>query len=714
MPQTPIELRGCSPVPLAAYLKALGALRLLGEQADETAAGFWRGDTFYLQTTLAREELVSFFLNRYRPSPIVAPWNGGSGFNPKDNKAAIEAIQNGKAERFDDYRATILTCHNIRRQMGLEDKVDASDKQHLLITCRNRLDDRALTWLDAAFVLTGEGPKYPPLLGTGGNDGRLDFTNNYMQRLLDLFDTDSGIPSGAAATWLSESLFYEPTCGLIGGAIGQFDPGRAGGANSTTGFDAGSLINPWDFVFMLEGAMMFAAAAVKRLEQSAPGTLSYPFAVRQVGVGYGSAANSDEKDARAEMWLPLWEAPANARELSALFAEGRSQVGRRRAANGVDFARAVAGLGTDRGIRSFQRFGFQARNGLAYFAVPLSRFEAKPQPEVNLLNEIDDWLVRFRGRATADAAPARAGRALRRLESAIMELCQRGGRERVADVLVALGKAEAAMVVSMKWTSAAFLRPIPPLSPQWLTQCDDGSREFRLAAALASVATTDAGAFRQHFEPVNLSSKNNRSRAWWKEQPDDDCNVVWGSGELVRNLCEILRRRIIATVQSGEATFPLPKQPKRTARLDDVIAFITGDVDDSRVADLLQGLILIDWPNSGARSYPSHRNHDPLPPADYGMLKLCHHPARIREQNVKLDAMIARRAIGGDLSASTKLASRRLRGSGLPPAVSTVFGNSIRARRIAAALLFPLHDDDVDAIANSVLKPRTEEPVANS
>ena len=37
------ELGGCAPAPLAHYLKALGILRLVSEQADSSARGFWRG-----------------------------------------------------------------------------------------------------------------------------------------------------------------------------------------------------------------------------------------------------------------------------------------------------------------------------------------------------------------------------------------------------------------------------------------------------------------------------------------------------------------------------------------------------------------------------------------------------------------------------------------------------------------------------------------------
>ncbi|MGC9036201.1 MAG: type I-G CRISPR-associated protein Cas8g1/Csx17, partial [Verrucomicrobiia bacterium] len=85
---TQIVLNGCSPTPIAFYLKALGVLRLVSEQKDPTAKGCWQRDRFVLYTKLTEKELLDFFLYEYEPTPIVAPWNGGSGFYPKDKKSA--------------------------------------------------------------------------------------------------------------------------------------------------------------------------------------------------------------------------------------------------------------------------------------------------------------------------------------------------------------------------------------------------------------------------------------------------------------------------------------------------------------------------------------------------------------------------------------------------------------------------------------------------
>lgn len=190
---------------------------------------------------------------------------------------------------------------------------------------------------------------------------------------------------------------------------------------------------------MIEGALLFAAASVKKLEAAAPGQLVYPFCVRQAGVGYASASAADEQNARCEMWLPLWNRPATLPELRALLGEGRAQVHGRAARDGVDFTRAVVTLGVDRGISEFQRYGFQVRNGLAYFATPLERVAVQPNARADLLSDIDQWLDRFRGKAGGENAPGSVARALRNLEASIVELCKEGSAPRVQCVLIERG-----------------------------------------------------------------------------------------------------------------------------------------------------------------------------------------------------------------------------------------------------------------------------------
>src|SRR5258708_11549398 len=102
-----IVLQGCTPEPMASYLKALAVLRLVSEQADPEARAWWGGDTFWLESSLDEGGLVRFFLDQYSPTPIVGPWNGGSGFYEGDRRDGLGAILASQNERFRDYAETI-------------------------------------------------------------------------------------------------------------------------------------------------------------------------------------------------------------------------------------------------------------------------------------------------------------------------------------------------------------------------------------------------------------------------------------------------------------------------------------------------------------------------------------------------------------------------------------------------------------------------------
>lgn len=737
-----LTLAGCRPEPLAHYLKALGVLRVLSEQKDSQARGKWEADMFHLETRLDREEVLTFFSSEYRPTPIIAPWNGGSGFYYREGKSQeldpatgkrvksgsrtqptaatkiVEAVAGSTLDRLEDYRKVIAGARRVLAERHYVEAPKEDAKEELMRSLRNQLPDAAIPWLDAAFVLSDR-VYYPPLLGTGGNDGNADFTSNFMQRLLEVFSADQG------AAWLRSALFNETVQGLSHSTIGQFYPGAAGGANATAGFQAEPLMNPWDFILMLEGALIFAAAIAKRLGTSGTGLPAFPFTVRPVSVGYGSASGADEGGSRAEMWMPLWDLPATSHEVMTLFAEGRVQVGNKTAANGVDFARAVAGLGIDRGITAFWRYGFQVRNGLSYFATPLGRWQVVRQPEVDLLNDarLSGWLERLRRVAKA---PSGVASARRNLERAIMEVSRYGGPHRMAEVLIALGQAEAALASSLKFTKEAFLQPLPPLSLEWLKAIDDKSVEFRLAAAVASIG------LRENLGPISLADP--RQPAWTEPTP----RVVWGDTDLSGNLYAVLCRRAQDALRKDkkqlapdrgetdrEPTEASPKGLARaivgklTASLDDIRSFILGEVDDERLAALIRGLVALDWSKEPRQS--AGRDH--LPPlASYALLKLVHlagplRPAWVEEVDqpirIPYDPAIARRAWTDEVSRATALAAARLRGSGFHPVVSALHEPPKRGPRLSASLLFPVSGRGVERLAALVLqRPQSEKGLA--
>jgi CRISPR-associated protein Csx17 len=577
---------------------------------------------------------------------------------------------------------------------------DKDQKKRLLTQLRNCLPDEAVSWLDTCSLITSEELKFPPLTGTGGNDGNFEFSRTFMQQLQELLDFETGEPKENASLLLSAALFNESVPGLqFTGKIGQFNPIAAGGANAAPGYDADSRVNPWDYILMLEGIMLFTSGATRRYEKAELGGLAYPFTVRPSTLGYGSASEKDE--ARAELWIPLWSKPVGLKELQILFGEGRAKVGTRAAKDGVDFARAISSFGVDRGINEFVRYSFQVRNGLSYFAIPLGRFQPKFELQVDRLTEIDSWLEHFKRAAADSNAPASVKRAQRRLETTIIALSQR--QTQLLEVLVALGEVEAALERSLKFTQAQNLPPTPQLNRDWLEDCDDGSVEFRLALALAGRN------FRQRLVRV-------RDNDWAK---NEDGITTWQAGSLVKNLIAVLKREEIeyerqekqregkqkdtAKTVAKPLEQPVPTVP--LAQLDDVISWIEGKgyVDDERLEALVRGFCLVNLPKTFPQSVAPK-----LPiPAAYALAAVTHcRTLKARPlQQVFGEFILAKditfprvpelltKLAAGNCTAATALATRRLHASGLKPAIREgIYEPLWRTQRITAALAFPISD----------------------
>ena len=629
-----LTLHGCSPTPLASYLKALGVLRLLssgtnsvtGEPADPSVRGWWEDERFHLRTTLGRGGVVDFFLNDYAPSPVIAPWNGGSGFYPKDNKDGFGPLVSGPvAERFQPFATAIQSASETLQFLDLSVRPTGDSKATLVAMLRARLPESALPWLDAALVLSGEGLRFPQLLGTGGNDGRLDFTNNLMRRLfsqstpLGIFNASSGEPSTASARLLDSVLFAAPVHELTGAAVGQFSPGGAGGPNATTGYEGAPTVNPWDYVVMLEGAATFACAATRRYQSNAMARASFPFTVAASGAGWGGIEAADESEARAEFWAPLWTRPARFCEIEALFGEGRAVMNGQTASDGLDFARALATLGVSRGFSEFQRYGFFKRAGKNHYAAAIGRRRAESSPGAELMADMDTggWLRRVRRYGRDVNQPASVRNAVKALEdSSFALLAPDCTRTSICAVLETIGRLGEWLRDSPK--GREIVPPPPLLSRSWLRRADDGSPEFRVAAALAGLGIPSPGSgsdsghpdanswnsqappMAAHFAPLTNGSGEGFERAtffqgqWLRKRrawasSNRPPTVVWGHGELVANMIAVLERRLVETPIRGLADKPL--ESASFARLSDVMAFLTGDLDDARCSALLSGMV---------------------------------------------------------------------------------------------------------------------------
>lgn len=702
-------LPGCTPTPLASYLKALAVLRLVAEAGtegggDPNATGFWRDDVFVLRTKLTKEELRTFFLERYRPTPLIAPWGARSGFfagsSEKTAREALLAISNSDSGRLESYRSTINAVRDLLSRHGFDEKASDEKKVELLNLCRAELPDHILPWLDACYVLTSDGRKFPPLLGTGGNEGSGSYVSGFAQQVVACIVTrrhDHALESalfGIAAP----DVHSDQT-------PGHFSPQGSGGANASTGFEGDVQLNAWDYLLCLEGTLFFASAATRKHEFNAP-QINFPFAVAPSAAGHGSYMIAEERPKQAkrqvmEIWLPLWEQPVGLDELKTMFSEGRATLGARTIANGLDFARALAGLGIDRGLTSFQRFAFLMRNGQSFFATALDRYRVKRNPDADLIAELErrNWLATVQRYARDENAPNAFRTAAHQIDTALFALTQQTGRTAVQTVLRRVGGIEAALTISPKSQESVRV-PAPRLSSDWAIKADDQSVEFRIAAAFAGLCLLGEQGrrvlhTRRHLAKVSESLNREGDRAW---EPTSRL-AVWGTGPLIKNLAALLHRRRLEAIALGAEGETLASQTGATR--NDVATFLDGTTDDARIGELLAGLACVDWSDNAVRRINKRIDEEAVLPPAFALLKVLFTPESVLhrlnlnwlppDRSFRLPAEIPARLAADDAQAAVTLAWQRLRALGVklpgrnPPEVVGVDGP-----RWLAALSIPL------------------------
>ena len=782
-----VSLAGCAATPLASYLKALGVFRILATQEDAAARGCWNHGRFALDSQCDGDQLVAFFLNRYAPSPLIAPWNGGSGFYEGDDTHGLAAIVASNEAKLASYRETIRAVQQwthlapasqpvavMREKLAVEstgmsgkaeqalrdllDELDlavtqfaeyapagnllqgpvenldrwkvtgkglserdkgqnltlkavvraarkirssfkkgyrAAGKETLVTLARATLPDAVVECLDAMLPLLAGGTLgYPPLFGAGGSEGRFDYTNAFMGHVAAMLIVPTA--STQSESLLRHALFGDITEDLQNAAVGQHDPGRAGGFNQGPEIETKQVpMNPWNFILCMEGCIAWGCGAARRFGPGQGSVLVSPFTVNARSAGYGSASDQDE--AKAEVRAPLWDAPATYFEVQQVLREGRAEVGTRRARHAVEFAEAVASLGVDRGIREFTRFSLLKRRGDSYVALPAGSFPVQYRSESDLVRELDTILAkvdRFITSFQSTEPPARFTSLRRQVDEAIYDLLLRGGAIRVARLIATLGRLEKLFAQRDLTKEPKLVAPLLGLSPRWILAADDGSIEVRLAAALSSItACGKVGPLRANLAPVD------RAKPWdWARQ---NLQTAWFGNTVQARFAEVLARRMMDAERLNAPANPL------AARLrlhpSDAVAVLAGPLDLARLEDLLFGMTWIRWENTpsavetcreAGRRWASPVRDLALP-RPYVLLKHLflsegvRLPGQATTISVRAEPSVLALLRANRTGEACAVAQRRLYTSGLNVLRST-FPDAAQGTALAAALLVPV------------------------
>jgi len=771
-----LQLTGCTPQPLMSYLKALGILRLVSEQADPEARGWWEKGIFVLNSKLSETDLVEFFIKHYEPTPIIVPWAGNDFFDFKemiDNLRAnkyskysstpkgaeiIAAFMQISSPRISKYKTAITQALKAFEICGIKKKEEIEKnkkrKAHYTAILRSIVPDEVVPWIDAAIIISQTATVTNWLLGAGGgNDGNTHFSDNFMQNLYDVlpeFDELRKKPGDTykiSSSLLQNAIFGTFTHNLIKDRTSAlYDPGAVGGPNATTGMERKSISNPWNIILLFEGIIGFAGAIYRRLNplavtnQTFP---SFPFHFFHNITTEANTVEKEEEDGR-EQWVPIWERPATWSEISYILKEGRAEIGKRNANQGIDMARALTSLGIDRGLKGFFRYGILKGRvgGENYVSTTLlGFFPPRYIPQVKLLDEIDGYLFKLskavKNKKSKNIRP-KIQEIRTRLLSGIWRYTRSQERRDLLQILIYLGELEREIRIQkgaiLSSSPEDTIQPIT-IKKDWLIETFDGSMEYEIALSMAYMHGIKElnKPIRCYLEPVE--KKGDAPRFQWKKDSNTQC---WTTSSLPQNILCLLERLII---DAGKHSLrQLPLSSAFLLDLNHIRAFLFGYVNDSYIDKLIWGILLAShtFPEN-LRFNKQDRLLPPLPRA-YALLKLLFLPrplvrewdaererwrwrlARSDEEGISIrpEPRILSLLRADHVGEACRLAYQRLRASGLQPLPAPHTHSppresewceihGIDSQRLAAALLFPISDFAVNQLIQLVTR-QDEEP----
>lgn len=698
-------LKGCSPAPLANYLKALGILRLVGEQADAQARGWWNGERFCMLSELSKEELEAFFLEKYEPTPIFNPWGGRSGYyggsSEKTARNALAAIECSASDRLAKYRNAICLIRDVIKECGGAKPKDEDSKASMITSIRVRLRGAGLNWLDTVLADLGDSFRGPAILGTGGNEGSGSYTAAFLAAVVECIVRTGWNEDISACLWSDGSdrdswdggfqpppteAVKKPKKETVAGPFRQYLPSGQG--------------SPWDLLLAFEGAIVVQSGVARRSNSDQNRFLTSPFYFAPLGMGAGSSSDMDEfvlnkgrkNPGRGEQWFPLWGTPSTFAEIQLLFREGRCSSGRRAAKNPLDAARAICGLGATRGITSFLRYGYLQRDNLAtHFAVPLGRIQVRENSTARLVDDLSGWLDRLHRAARNKNAPSRLVHAERRLANAVLAaLTHDHTPDRWQAILLA-----AAEIESLQASGTGIdAGPIPALRPDWVSAVADNSAEFRLALALGSAAASyfkdkPSDPIRHHVLPLEPGARRFKTA---DKRLVNDPRVVVSGRDPIRDLAAIVERRLIEATQRGQRRSRLVAAAGCDARFGDLARFLCGAVDLDRLFSLARAFMTIKWDQWSREHLPPTPTPTEAPEECWLAVRLCCLPFSIDEMHdIPADVRIVRLLVSGDAVRAIEIARQQLRSVGIRPPMYAGTTAPETAPRWAAALAFPIH-----------------------
>lgn len=603
-----IAIPGCRHDILGHNLKAIGLLRVLAtcadaEHRDPEAEGWWDLDSacFHMrsQKYASEQELVKIFTEHYQPTRLLSAWNKDLG---------LEKSFASKSGRASDWKkANAFATH-------VADKTLTGSEAFLQY--RESAEDSVSAALDAISSPFVKRDSNNPVFLAKGIAGRAHIFRTYWGYVKD-FASHTRKSDLAESTLFGRWNFGIAKKGLPKGKGAPFFPDAIKTYNNGLGWVIETFpFNALDYLLAVEGALALRGAASRTLAANSRRFAAFPF-VFDTGEDMVSYTG-DIKGTAVALWTPLWSQATTYVELESFLCDAQARLPRKDVRFSAEFARALYAQGVDSGFAGWQEFRFKMRGSdipwpctgrfcdtVGNRRSMLLNDALAPLDEGGFLDQFEVWRDK-RDKKIKSSSPhyIRAD-----LNGAIEKSVAEPTPENALEVLIRVYAACRRLTESDSLCEkvAGSKQPVRlfgglPTKPwEGLLHGLEHSPEFQIARSLASITGFAKQGRQFHGRAVFsevlpligslLPLKPGKGGWYLPERKDRSKQAVWSGTDLSHDLARVLSRRYLDSLDDERPAIMSP----RPAPLEDILAFLNGELDDHRIARWTEALSLIGW-----------------------------------------------------------------------------------------------------------------------
>lgn len=653
-----LELHGCRHDILGHYLKAIGLLRVLAkcaapEHQDPDAEGWWDNDKacFCLRSPKypTQEKLVEFFALHYHPTPVFAAWNKEPGSSAEESEK-LETLADWKIANA--LSAQVVSAEE-RRKPANKNKLIATEALDLY---RDKASGEVTEAVDSISAPFHRSNADQPLFLSKGIAGRAHLWRTHWEYLAafqkhrdaytkaaEKVRAHQGTArqlakliekTNAALQPIQELLPFREACASAAKGKGTpFFPDAIKAYNTGSGWVTENYpFNALDYVLAVEGGFAMRGSVGRTLAANSRRFAAFPF-VFDAGEELVDDAN-EVKGTSSSLWFPLWDRPVTFAELSSFISDAQARLPGKEARFSAEFMRALHSQGVDAGFTGWQEFRFKMKISRVPWITTGAFVEAVFREDATRLNRalqrldesqfLDQFDIKWKG-GKADSKSPHPVRAA--INTAMETAARETTPHHCLDLLGTIFRACRQMAISESFRDtllrerARFFRPLP--MDDWNELLRDMDQpEFRIARAVASVVgqmKQPDGGYSDVLPMLGslLPLKLGPSGWFLPAKGDRSHQAVWTGTDVCHDLAAVLGRRYLDSLTDNRPAL----MSSFGAPLEDILAFLHGDLDDHLIARWIEALSLIGWRLGKTEDEPDRDGQPSAIPPEYAALR---------------------------------------------------------------------------------------------